>query len=136
VGDVMFNVPAIETANVQSGISKVYLYSFNKRNDFVKYPPYVHADHANELLSVFGLPHMFPHLEFSASDWALCRKVMTYWTNFARTGNPNGPGLLEWPEYNRTEGKYIVLDDPVSQASNLKAERVKFWKEAVAKYLK
>jgi hypothetical protein len=27
----------------------------------------------------------------------MSNKVMEYWTNFAKTGNPNGDGLVPWP---------------------------------------
>ncbi|MCE2461318.1 MAG: carboxylesterase family protein, partial [Pseudomonadales bacterium] len=32
-------------------------------------------------------------------DKAVARLMLGYWTNFAKTGNPNGDGLPVWPRY-------------------------------------
>ena len=35
----------------------------------------------------------------------------SYWTNFAKTGNPNGPGLPYWPSVKELKpGETMVLD--------------------------
>jgi para-nitrobenzyl esterase len=47
--------------------------------------------------------------------------VQTYWTQFAKTGNPNGPGVPTWPAYDGTARHFLnvtasagieVADDP------------------------
>ena len=42
--------------------------------------------------------------------------IQTYWTNFAKTGNPNGHGAPEWPPFDPTNRKYIEFtkDGPVA----------------------
>ena len=40
----------------------------------------------------------------------LSKMMMGYWTNFAKTGDPNGPGLPEWPKFDLQDQKLQVLD--------------------------
>jgi len=40
-------------------------------------------------------------------DRALSRELQGYWVNFAKTGNPNGPGLPAWPQF--AAGKPTVM---------------------------
>ena len=46
----------------------------------------------------------------------LSEKMMSYYTNFARTGDPNGPGLPEWPEYTIEKKERIYFDNPITVA--------------------
>ena len=37
--------------------------------------------------------------------------IQTYWTNFAKTGNPNGPGMPEWPKFNSANPQSMEFAD-------------------------
>ncbi len=47
------------------------------------------------------------------ADWQLSEYIMQMWTQFARTGNPSVPGLVEWPAYDAASDKYLALDVPL-----------------------
>ena len=51
-----------------------------------------------------------PVREWTAYDYELADQVNTYWANFMKTGNPNGEGLVEWPESDDQMG-YLKLGD-------------------------
>lgn len=40
-----------------------------------------------------------PGMQFTAQDRALADAMGTYWTSFAKTGNPNGAGVPSWPAF-------------------------------------
>jgi len=50
---------------------------------------------------------------------------MRYWTNFAKTGNPNGEGLPVWPRYDKT-GKLIHLDSTITSGPDSKRAQYDF----------
>jgi para-nitrobenzyl esterase len=49
----------------------------------------------------------FPTPPPTPEDQAVARKVNTYWANFARTGDPNGPGLAQWPAYDPSKDEIL-----------------------------
>ena len=58
-----------------------------------------------------GLESPIPAL--SNSDRAVAENMQTIWTHFARTGNPSVTGLIEWPAWERTTDKYLLITDPL-----------------------
>jgi para-nitrobenzyl esterase len=43
--------------------------------------------------------------------YALQDKMSAAWTEFARTGNPNHPGLPTWPAFNTSERATMIFDN-------------------------
>jgi para-nitrobenzyl esterase len=41
---------------------------------------------------------------------ALSRRLQDYWVNFARSGNPNGGNLVQWPAYAENLDQWLVFD--------------------------
>ena len=71
----------------------------------------VGAQHSYELPYVFGnfLKGGLLGGTFGDSDRALSNVIMKYWTNFAKTGNPNGQSLPNWPAYDTSERSFVRL---------------------------
>ena len=66
------------------------------------------SSHASELPYVFGNVDV-PTVGGSKPDKATSDQMMTYWTNFAKTGDPNGAGAPEWPKFTLKDQQVRVL---------------------------
>jgi carboxylesterase type B len=53
------------------------------------------------------------HPRPTADDRQLSATIRQAWRRFADVGDPNGPGLPAWPQYNRATGPYLELGVPL-----------------------
>ncbi|XP_053305783.1 uncharacterized protein LOC128468037 [Spea bombifrons] len=132
-GDVMFVIPALKTAKYHrdSGLP-VYFYEFQRRPSMFNSskPGYVKADHTDELFFVMGGPFINATSLFNGyateEEEILSRTVMNYWANFARSGDPNGPDVADWPEF-REDENYLQINLEQKAAKGLKQGKFEFF---------
>jgi len=96
------------------------------------------AVHGLEVAFIFG--HVAEHPEFqrpaeaatkppTAADLAFGDTLRAYWLNFAKTGNPNGPDLPEWPRYEPDTDLVLVVDEQMTPTAGLYKESLDFLEE-------
>jgi len=105
--DSAFAWPTWAWARLQSSKGKgaAYVYYYDHRTPQSPNG----ATHAAELGYVFrnlGGPGGAPRPE----DVAMSELVSSYWTNFAKTGDPNGPGLPKWPAFTDNAQQAMFFD--------------------------
>ena len=89
-------------AQVKTGEAPVYRYHLELPAPVSKFQLEEAAFHSDDIEYVFGTLDTRPGAVWRNEDRKLSELMMDYWTNFARTGDPNGPGLPEWPRYDKT----------------------------------
>ncbi|XP_072492061.1 pyrethroid hydrolase Ces2e-like [Notamacropus eugenii] len=133
--DFMFAIPSLKVAKYQhSPSSPVYFYEFQHRPSILNglKPDFVKADHGDELLFVFGVPFLG---EGTEEEKLLSHRIMSYWANFARHGDPNGADLFHWPVYDRKE-EYLQLNLQLSVGASLKKDKFEFWTKTLPEKMK
>jgi len=96
--------------HLRTGGAPVYRYEFDQALPLPPDAPpgtVATAPHASEIEFVFRALSS-RRLPWRPDDDAVSELMASYWTNFAKTGDPNGPGLPPWPAYRRADG-YPVM---------------------------
>jgi para-nitrobenzyl esterase len=110
----------------KTGKSKVFCYYFDQHPDLPEGSPRAGygSPHGQEVAYVFD--HLNPSdPQTTETDIELSDAMGTYWTNFAKYGDPNGNGLAKWPAF--SDGNPVVMylgptphTGPVPSAGSLK----------------
>lgn len=141
--DLYFAGPVLLHARSQANVSSpAWLYHFT-RVPPTAWGATMGSHHTAEIRYVFGNltgPGSYaPALtedgdEPSDVDKRISETVMSYWVQFAKTGNPNVEGQAEWPEYDPASDTYLEIGEQVRTGTGLHEqgyelfEAVEAWK--------
>ncbi|XP_055734017.1 neuroligin-4, X-linked-like isoform X1 [Salvelinus fontinalis] len=149
--DHQWVAPAVATADLHAQYgSPTYFYSFYHHCQSDASPAWADSAHGDEVPYVFGLPLIGPtdlfNCNFSKNDVMLSAVVMTYWTNFAKTGDPNQPvpqdtkfihtkpnrfEEVAWAKYTPKEQLYLHIGLKPRVRDHYRAAKTAFWLQLV-----
>jgi para-nitrobenzyl esterase len=117
--DYAFRVDSLNLASAQAAVAKTYVYRFNYPVNLPDQPCQNNrSPHGSELPFLFGRINEQTGYDFigkprDAQDEAerqhLMDQMILAWTNFAKTGDPNGGDLPEWPQFDSSTKPTMVF---------------------------
>jgi para-nitrobenzyl esterase len=123
--DAKYVTTAVLVARKASKVTDVYMYRFSRVSPLNR-ATWGGAAHGAEI------PYVFDHItadksQFEDVDRTVSRAMAGAWVQFAKTGNPNGPALPEWPAYTAPEYRLLDYGDEITVGSNAKSNQVDFF---------
>jgi para-nitrobenzyl esterase len=112
-------------AHNKSGQAPVYRYHFELAATPSKFHPGTFAFHSDDIEYVFGTLDTRPGWTVRPEDRKLSDQMMSYWTNFAKTGDPNGAGLPLWPKLG-IDDSLLYLNNPITSGPDTLRARYDF----------
>jgi para-nitrobenzyl esterase len=96
-----------------TGKSPAYVYIFshippNPPGNGNNPAPYVGAVHSTDWQYIFNNLRLWDY-PWTDADRRVAEVMSSYWSNFAKNGNPNGPQLVPWPAYNPKDEQWMNL---------------------------
>ncbi|XP_045206754.2 liver carboxylesterase-like [Mercenaria mercenaria] len=143
LGDANFGAPAIQMARLhkKSTTSRNFMYHFTPKPSVVtlKTPSWIPgSNHMDELPFMFGMTDRLGAGDENAWEIELSSKMVIYWANFIKSGNPNNPEpvIPRWPKYSVDTGDFLKLEKSISNSSAgqyFYAEEANFWLDVFPK---
>ena len=116
--DSLFRGPARFLAGEMPRVSKpawLYVFSYVGEKQRASAPGAAHSDDVAFVFGDLGLRGRWRgDAPPTAADRNMATTVMSYWVNFAKHGNPNGPGLTTWPPYQRVSDELLEMGPTIS----------------------
>ena len=89
----------------------------------------VRAYHGAELPYTFGT-----HPDWMTTtdvDWDLTEQILSYWTGFAKRGNPNSRGLPEWPRFKNPDQQVMTFANEARRTDTPEPALCRIFNESV-----
>ncbi len=118
MGDIIFGEPARYLAAVHAANGQpTWLYRFDVISPSVA-ARWKGTMHAQERQYVFDTLHTSPYAT-DANDQVQAEHAATYWTTFAKTGDPNSTGQPKWPKYSASSDQLLEFTNagPIAKVS-------------------
>jgi para-nitrobenzyl esterase len=112
-------------AQAKTSGEPVYRYHLEHPAPASQFHPGQFAFHSDDIEYVFGTLDTRPGAVWQPEDRKLSDAMMDYWTNFAKTGDPNGAGLPQWPRFDK-DGAVLHLDIDITSTPETTRARDEF----------
>ena len=104
---------------------RVYTYFFDHPIPWPAHPEFG-AFHTSEVPYIFRTIKLLDR-PWQPVDFSLSETMASYWSNFAKTGDPNGAGLPRWPTYKPDSHTTMELGDHVGPMPDADPAKLDFF---------
>jgi para-nitrobenzyl esterase len=123
-GDYELLTSTVLTARAMARRDNVYLYQFSRVGPRSR-------KLWNGAAHTADIPYVFDHVQIPSEDFDPADKMVSEamigaWVQFAKTGNPNGLNLPEWPRYDEPDYRYLNYSDRIGAESGFRESEIEF----------
>ncbi|XP_013394227.1 acetylcholinesterase-like [Lingula anatina] len=143
--DITFTQPMFKfmTSYLSEEGGRTYLYYFMRKplyGNVMSGSPswFQRANHGDDLHFMIGSHEPFVSgATFTDDEKNLSKMLIQYWSNFAKTGNPNMPEPVPaiWEEYTVNKKHYLEFGDVIVGKKRVVPKRVKFWMKSIPRII-